>query len=112
MAELTIQFDAEPGVNADALAEKLFQELAAIPDVSNVQAEVMESRDLALAATSIMACLAMAPKVIDDATRIVNSLKNLVAASQGLKSAIVEIRGRRIPVDKLQPSDLAPNVSH
>jgi hypothetical protein len=31
-----------------------------------------------------------------------------VQASQGLKSAVVEIRGRKIPVAQLQPGDLAP----
>lgn len=61
-----------------------------IPTIDSVQAEVMESRDLALAATTIMACIAMAPKVIDDATRIVNSIKSLVQASSGLRSAIFE----------------------
>jgi hypothetical protein len=108
MAEFTIQFEADPGVDVDALAAKLKAELAAVPEVNEVQAEVMESRDLALAATTIMACLTMAPKLIDDATKIINSLKALIDASQGLKSAVVEIRGRRIPVAKLQPSDLTP----
>jgi hypothetical protein len=108
MSELTIQFDAEPGVDVDALAKELQTQLAGIPTVETAQAEVMESRDLALAATTIMACIAMAPKVIDDATRIVNSIKSLVQASQGLKSAVVEIRGRRVPVSQLQPSDIAP----
>ncbi|HEY2861631.1 MAG TPA: hypothetical protein VGJ21_24745 [Terracidiphilus sp.] len=106
MAEFTIQFEADSGVDVDALAEKLKGELAAVPTVDTVQAEVMESRDLALAATTIMACLTMAPKVIDDATKIVNSLKALVQASQGLKSAVVDIRGRRVPIANLQPSDL------
>jgi hypothetical protein len=108
MAEFTIQFETDPGVDVDALAAKLKAELSAVPEVNQVQAEVMESRDLALAATTIMACLTMAPKLIDDATKIINSLKALVEASQGLKSAVVEIRGRRIPVAKLQPSDLTP----
>ena len=108
MAEFTIQFEAEPGIDVDALAEKLKGELTAVPEVNQVQAEVMESRDLALAATTIMACLTMAPKIIDDATKIVNSLKALVQASQGLKSAVVDIRGRKIPVANLQPSDIVP----
>ena len=112
MPELTIQFDAEPGTNVDALAANLKTELAAIPAVDNVQAEVMESRNLGLDPATIMAMIAMAPKVIEEATAIVNALKNFVQASQGLKSAIVEIRGRRIPVDKLQPSDISPNPSH
>jgi hypothetical protein len=111
MAEFTIQFEAEPGVDVDSLAERLKDELTAIPEVNQVQAELLESRDLALAATTIMACLTMAPKVIDDATKIVNSLKALVQASQGLKSAVVEIQGRRIPVANLQPGDLAPGGS-
>lgn len=114
MPELTIQFDAEPGTNADALAAQLKTELARIPAVNSVQSEVMESRDpsIALAATTIISVLATAPKVIEEATAIVNSIKNLIQATQGLKSAIVEIRGRRIPVDKLQPSDISPAASH
>jgi hypothetical protein len=108
MAEFTIQFEAESGIDVDALAEKLKGELSAVPQVNQVQAEVMESRDLALAATTIMACITMAPKIIDDATKIVNSLKALVQASQGLKSAVVDIRGRKIPVASLKPTDLTP----
>jgi hypothetical protein len=107
MAEFTIQFETDPGVDVDALAAKLKTELAAVPEVNQVQAEVMESRDLALNASTIMACLTMAPVLIDNATKIINSLKALVEASLGLKSAVVEIRGRRIPVATLQPSDLA-----
>ncbi|HEY3705315.1 MAG TPA: hypothetical protein VGL22_09660 [Terracidiphilus sp.] len=113
MAEVTIQFDAQPGTDMDALAQKLHAELAGLPSVDTVQAEVMDSRDATAIATTIMACIVMAPKIIDDATRIVNALKSLVQASDGLRSAIVEVRGRHIPVDKLQPSDLsAPNAAH
>jgi hypothetical protein len=111
MAEVNIQFEAQPGADVDALAQNLKDSLASLPAVDSVQAEVMESRSLAVDATTIMACIAMAPKVIDDATRIVNSLKSLVQASDGLRSAIVEIRGRKIPVDKLQPSDLASTTA-
>lgn len=106
MAELTIQFDAEPGVDTDALAKDLQTQLSGIPAIEDVQAEVMESRDLALAATAIMAFIATAPKVIDDATRIVNSLKALIEATKGLKSAVVELRGRKIPVSQLKPEDI------
>jgi hypothetical protein len=108
MTEVTLQFDAQPGADVDALAQKLQDSLSVLPSVDSVQAEVMESRDLNVAVSTIMAFLVMAPKVIDEATAIVNSIKNLVQASNGLRSAIVEIRGRRIPVDKLQPSDLTP----
>jgi len=107
MPELTIQFDAQPGTDVDALAKQVQSQLTGLPTVESTQVEVMESRDVIVAAT-IMAFIAAAPKVIDDATRIVNSLKNLVQATHGLKSAIVEIRGRRIPVSQLQPADLAP----
>ena len=106
MAELAIQFDAEPGTDTDALAKQLQSQLSGIPAVEGVQARVMESRDLALAATTIMAVLATAPKIIDEATSIINSIKNLIQATKGLKSAVVEIRGRKIPVEQLQPTDL------
>lgn len=118
MTELTIQFEAKPGVDVDALAGQLKEKLAAVPDVNDVQAEVMESRDLAVAATTIMAFITIAPQIvnslnvvakgIDGLTAIVNSIKGFVESSDGLRSAVVDIRGRRIPVSQLQPSDLAP----
>ena len=55
-----------------------------------------------------MGFLTVAPVMINHAADLVNSIKKLIESCEGLRNTIIEIRGHRIPIDKLQPSDLVP----
>ncbi len=107
MADLSLQFDAAPGVDTSALAEKLKAELATIPGVTDSDAQAVESRDPLTASILIMGFIHYAPIVMTDAARIIGALASLLKASNELRNVIVEIRGRKIPLDKLKPEDLA-----
>jgi hypothetical protein len=105
---LTLHFETAPDADASALAAKLQSGLASLPEVEKAGAQALANRDITVAASAIMGFLTVAPVVINHAAELVNSVKNLIESCEGLHNAIVEIRGRRIPIDKLQPSDLAP----
>jgi hypothetical protein len=45
------------------------------------------------------------------AADIIDALKRIVQSSEGLRNAVVEIRGRRVPVSELQPSDIATTTT-
>lgn len=106
MPNMTLHFDTAPGADAAALAAQLQSGLAELPGVEKAIARPVESRDLSLDATAVMSFLTIAPVVIAHAAQLVDSIKQLVVSSQGLKNAIIEISGRRIPVANLQPSDI------
>jgi hypothetical protein len=106
MPNMTLHFDTAPGVDATALAAQLQTGLAELPGVEKAIARPVESRDLALDATAVMSFLTVAPVVIAHAAQLVDSIKQLILSCQGLKNAIVEISGRRIPVANLQPADI------
>ena len=110
MSEITIHFETAAGADADALAKNLRWQLSALSGVEVLDAEVLENRsiDPMMAATAIMTVIKVAPTVIDDLTKIVASLTRFAQQSDTFRSVIVEIQGRRIPVSRLQTSDLTP----
>jgi hypothetical protein len=107
---LTLHFDTAPGTDASALAAQLQSGLAALPDVERSGAQPLASRDIGTTEMAIMGFLTVAPIVLTKAADIVDALKRLVQSSEGLRNAIVEIHGRKIPVAQLQPSDIAPRA--
>lgn len=107
MPDITIQFEAEPGADVNALAARIQSQLAALDDVQKVNTEVMESRDPLAIGTAIMTFLTVAPVVMANAAKTVAALNDFIKQCDGVRNTIVEIRGRRIPVEHLKPSDLA-----
>jgi hypothetical protein len=110
MPEITIHFETETGADSSSAVENVREQLTALPGVEVIDAEVQESRNIdpMVAASAIMAVIKVAPTVIDDVTKIIDSLTKLAQQSDTFRSVIVEIQGRRIPVSRLKPSDLAP----
>ncbi len=106
MANLALHFDTAPGTDAAALAAQLQAGLAELPGVETSSAKTVASRDPLVVASAVMSFIAVAPVVINNAAAFITSIKNLINSCEGLRNTIVEIRGRRIPIDKLQPSDI------
>ena len=104
---LTLHFETAPGTDAAALAAQLQSGLAALPDVERAGAQPVATRDLGATEMAIMGFLTVAPIVLTKAAAIIDALKQVVQSSEGLRNAIVEIHGRKIPVAELQPSDIA-----
>ncbi|HTB96903.1 MAG TPA: hypothetical protein VK716_07825 [Terracidiphilus sp.] len=106
MANLALHFDIAPGADASVLADQLQSKLAKLPGVEKSNAKVLESRDPLAIASAVMTFITVAPIVMNKAADFINSIKNLINSCEGLHNAVVEIGGRRIPVNKLQPSDI------
>ncbi len=104
---LKLHFQTDPGTDAAALAAQLQSGLAALPDVEHAGAQPIASRDLGATEMAIMGFLTVAPIVLTKASAIIDALKQVIQSSEGLRDAIVEIHGRKIPVAQLQPSDIA-----
>jgi hypothetical protein len=104
---LTLHFETAPGTDAAALAAELQSGLAALPEVERAGAQPIASRDLGATEMAIMGFLTVAPVMLTKAADIIDALKRIVQSSQGLRNAVVEIHGKRIPVAELQPSDIA-----
>lgn len=106
MVNLALHFDTSPGTDASELAVQLQSGLAMLPGVERSNSKALGSRDPLAAASAVMAFLTVAPIVINKAADFVTSIKNLINSCEGLQNAIVEIGGRRIPIHKLEPSDI------
>jgi translation elongation factor EF-G len=108
--EITIHFETAADTDSDALAGNVREQLTGLSGVEVVDTEVLESRsvDPEVAMAAILAVIRVAPTVIDDVTKFIASLTKLAQQSESFRSVIVEIAGRRIPVSRLKPSDLAP----
>jgi hypothetical protein len=107
MSNITLHFDTAPGTDAAALAAQLQSGLADLPGVEKAIARPVQSRDLTIAATAVMSFLTVAPVVIGHAADLLDSIKRFIVSCDGLHNTVVEIRGRRIPIADLQPSDIA-----
>jgi hypothetical protein len=113
MANLAFHFDIAPGADASVLADQLQTGLASLPGVEKSSAKALESRDPLAVASAVMTFITVAPIAINKAADFISSIKNLINSCEGLHNAVVEIRGRRIPINKLQPSDIeAAAASH
>jgi 3-dehydroquinate synthase class II len=108
---LKLHFDTAPGTDANALAAELQSGLAALPDVERAGAQPIASRDLGATEMAIMGFLTVAPVMLTKAADIIDALKRIVQSSEGLRNAVVEIRGRRVPVAELQPSDIVTTAA-
>lgn len=106
MSNLALHFDVAPGADASALADQLQAGLANLPGVEKSSSRTLASRDPLAAASAVMAFLTVAPVVINKATDFVTAIKNFINSCEGLRNTVVEISGRRIPINKLQPSDI------
>ena len=106
MANLALHFDVAPGADAAQLADQLRTGLASLPGVEKSSAKALESRDPLVTASAVMTILTVAPIVINKAATFITAIKNLIDSCEGLRNTIVEVSGRRIPISKLQPSDI------
>ena len=110
MPEIVLHFDTAPGADTEALTTELRSALAKLPDIESSDAQALAPRDFGATAAVIMGFLTVAPIAINKAADLIDAIKRLIESSQGLRNAIVEISGRKIPVAQLQPSDLAPTT--
>jgi hypothetical protein len=106
MAKLSVHFDIAPGADASALADQLQTGLTKLPGVEKSSAKALESRDPLAVASAVMTFITVAPVVINKASDFISAIKNLINSCEGLHNAIVEIGGRKIPINKLQASDI------
>ena len=108
MPDILLHFETAPGTDASALAAQLQSALATLPDVQHSGAQPIASRDFGATAALVMGFITVAPIVLNKASDLIDAIKRLVQSSEGLRNAIVEIHGRKIPIAQLQPSDIAP----
>lgn len=108
MPTLTLRFDTAPGTDAAALAGQLQSGLATLPEVERSGAQPLGTRDFGVTAAAVMGFITVAPIVLNKASDLIDAIKRLIESSEGLRNAVVEIHGKRIPVAELKPSDIAP----
>jgi hypothetical protein len=104
MPNFTIHFLADPDADPTQLCQHLASEIKSLPTVDAADAAVQPGRMLdAQSITAIISVTAMGftalSQLIDSMTKVVNSTK-------GLKTAVVDIEGQKIPVAQLTPDDL------
>ena len=74
-------------------------QLIAVSGVEVVDFEVVKSRDPLSAATAIWTVVNSAPQATDVATKLIDSLTELLRSNEGLPSAFVEIRLPSLALD-------------
>ena len=111
MAKLTLHFQAKEGADPEALARDLEQHLATLPSVGSAEARADNYRSLG--PTEIIAGITLAVGIIQSTTlasqaltKLIDALKGLLQAGQGLHAAFIEVGMRKVPIDKLTPQEI------
>jgi hypothetical protein len=111
MANLTVHFQTEEGVDRAALGGEIQQQLSTIPTVQAANVEVEQYR--AVGPAEIMAGITLAigavnttSQAITAITKFVNSVSELVKAGKGLREAIIDVGMRKVPVSQLTQADI------
>jgi hypothetical protein len=111
MANLTVHFETEEGVDRAVLGGEIQQQLSTISSVQTAEVKVEEYRFVGPA--EIMAGITLAigatktvSQAIDAITKFVNSVSELVKAGKGLREAIIDVGMRKVPVSQLTQADI------
>lgn len=109
MTELSLHFDAEPGMDAATVARQLQERCAQLAEFETARSEVISTR--AIGVDDILLVLTISTQVLGASALTLEALKRViiavkeVAAELGLKNVTVEGDGALIPPDKLTNSD-------
>ena len=117
MANLTLHFQAKEGIDPEASAKDLEQQLVTLPSVGSVEARADKYRTPG--PTEIIAGITLAVGVIQSTTvaaqaltKLIDAVKGLVQSGRELHAAFVEVGMRKVPVDKLTPQDIESLARH
>lgn len=104
MPSIVLHFETTGAVEPTALAEDIQSKVTALPSVEGADTNVQESRSLDPA--TIIQVISLASTGIMALTTLIENITKMVHSTAGLKEAIVEIDGKKIPVSQLTPADI------
>jgi len=102
MKSLTIQFQVEKGADADKLAGNISARLSKINGVEKAQTSVKNERILAETVAVIAGFVLLtkaAREGVDELKKLLVSLRDVVKEVKGLKGAVLDFGGKKIPLD-------------
>lgn len=104
MDSLTIHFDVAPGFAVDALAAQVAERLAQLEGVQKAEAEVEDERFGVAETVAVIGGIVLLTKAaregVDELRKLISALRGLVSEVSGLRGAVVDFGGRRIPLDE------------
>ncbi len=98
MTEYLLQFELEEGADADALAAQLRQRLDQMSGIEEADAEV---QDMRFGVAETVTIIAASIVIIKHSKDLIDELTGLVKSLDGLKSAVVDLRGKKVPIEAL-----------
>ena len=105
MAEISLQFDVEDAALTEETARRIQERLTAMEDVKDAGAQVAGQERGVVETLAIISATVLIAKsgadLVDALRRLVQSLTGLVGDIRGLRTAFVELRGKRVPVSDL-----------
>ncbi len=104
MPNITFHFETDGNVNADLLAKEVQEKMSALPSVESANAEVRATRSLDPA--TIVSIITLAATGVTALNKLISGITDVIHSTQGLKAAIVEIDGEKVPVSQLTSADL------
>ncbi len=104
MPNFTIHFQADPGVDSAELAQHLASEIAALPTVESADTAVQPGRSLD--AATITSLISVGALTFTALSQLIDSMTKVVNSAKGLKTAVIDIEGQKIPVSQLTPDDI------
>ena|ERR1700719_1390347 len=109
MANVALHFDAEPGMDAAAVAQQLQDRCAQLAEVEAARSEVLRNRavgvdDILLVLSTSTSLLAAGTLTLEALRQFIVAIKKL-AEELGLKKVEVEGDGGVIPLEELTEAD-------
>ena len=104
MPNFTIHFEADPNADPTLIAQHLESEIKALPTVESADTAVQPSRSLD--AATITSLISVAALTFTGLSQLIDSMTKVVNSTKGLKTAVIDIEGQKIPVSQLTPDDI------
>jgi hypothetical protein len=109
MTKLTLHIDAEPGMDAEAVAKALEARCAQLAEFEMARAKVSDERVIGV--DDIILVLTVSSSLLTTGALTLESLRRFIAAAKGvaeefgLRNATIEGRGRLVPFDQVNEAD-------
>jgi hypothetical protein len=110
MTNFTLHFDAEPGMDAVAVARQLQERCAKLAEIEDARSKAM--RDRAFGVDDILLVLTISTELLTAGALSLEALKRLIIAAKGvaeelgLKKVTVEGDGARVRPEELTDADV------
>ena len=98
MTEYLLQFELEEGTDADAVAAELRQRLAMLDGIEEADAEPQDTR---FGVAETVTIIAASVVIIRHSKQLIDELTGLVESLKGLRSAVVDLHGKKVPIEAL-----------